>query len=87
MNNDSKNMLLTMFQLQNGHRKLSEFTDIGTYPDCYISQLSFGVERPGLKNWYIWFFFNDCKCARWDNTKKGLISFPILDYISFEDKI
>jgi hypothetical protein len=87
MNNDSKYLLLTLFRLQNGHRKLSEFTDIGTYPDCYISELSFGVDRPGLKNWYIWFFFDGFECVCWDNTKIESIPFPILDHISFEDKI
>lgn len=87
MNNDSKCLLLTLFQLQNGHRKLSEFTDIGGCPDCYISELIFGVDRPGLINWFIWFFFDGYECVRWDNTKIGSFPFPILDHISFEDKI
>ena len=87
MNAESKIMLLIMFQLQNGHRKLSEFTDIGIYPDCYISELSFDVGLPVLRNWYGWFYFKDCECIRWDNTRIKSCSFPILDYISFEDKI
>ena len=87
MNNDSKIMLLMMFQLQNGHQKLSEFTDIGGCSDCYISELSFSVDRPRLINWFNWFFFDGYECVHWDNTKNGSFPFPILDYISFEDKI
>lgn len=37
MNNDSKCLLLTLFQLQNGHRKLSEFTDIGGWKTVYFN--------------------------------------------------
>ena len=87
MNNDSKIVLLMMFQLQNGHRKLGEFTDIGTYPDCFISELGFEEGRPVLRRGYGWFYFKDCVCVCWHNTKIESISFPILDYISFEDKV
>ena len=39
MTDEQKCLILTLFQIQNGHRKLSEFADIGTNSDCYISEL------------------------------------------------
>ena len=89
MNAESKIMLLIMFQLQNGHRKLSEFTG-GMFWDCFIWELELDVEHsPSLKTEYSnhFFIFNVDGCVCWDFNNGDFKPFPILDYISFEDKI
>lgn len=87
MNREQKCLILTLFQLQNGNRKLSEFTDVGKFPDCFVSELE--LRNTDLRSTYLfhWFYFNDNDCRRWDNTRSKFETFPIFDYISFEDKI
>ena len=88
MNREQKCLILTLFQLQNGNRKLSEFTDIGEYPDCFISELVLNtMTTPILCHDYYWFIFTEEGIVRWDNARRCSWSFPILDYISFEDKV
>lgn len=90
MNNDSKIMLLMMFQLQNGHRKLSEFTGNGVFSDCFVWELELDVGvDPSLKreDSIHFFIFDYDGCVCWNVNKKAFDPFPILDYISFEDKI
>ena len=49
MTDEQKCLILIMFRIQNGHRKLSDFADIGTYSDCYISELELdGNDPPSL---------------------------------------
>lgn len=88
MNREQKCLILTLFQLQNGNRKLSEFTDIGDCPDCYISELVLTAAfNPSLYHSLHWFMLGEERCIRWDVTHSNAYPFPILDYISFEDKV
>lgn len=89
MNAESKIMLLILFQLQNGHRKLSEFTG-GVFWDCFIWELKLDVDGGhSLKNKVNlnMFIFEDDGCICWDVNNRDFKPFPILDYISFEDNI
>lgn len=87
MTDEQKCLILIMFRIQNGHRKLSEFADIGTYSDCYISELELdGNDPPSSYCGCHWFLFLE-ECRRWDDTRSKFETFPIFDYISFEDKI
>ena len=79
MTDEQKCLILIMFRIQNGHRKLSDFADIGTYSDCYISELELDGNDPPSS-------FRE-ECRRWDDTRSKFETFPIFDYISFEDKI
>jgi hypothetical protein len=39
MNKEQRCLILMLFRLQNGHRKLSEFVNINKFPDCFVSDL------------------------------------------------
>lgn len=88
MNKEQACLILALFQLQNGNRKLSDFTGIGDCSDCYISELVLDAKHnPSLCRTFHWFMLDGERCVRWDNAQRRSWSFSILDYISFEDKV
>ena len=88
MNKEHRCLILMLFQLQNGHRKLSEFVNINKFPDCYISELVLDSNgEPSLYSGLTWFLYDENGCKFLNYTKTWSTPFPILDYISFEDKV
>ena len=77
-----------MFQIQNGNRKLSEFVNIGKFPDCFVSEMVLDSDdNPSLYSGLSWFIYDENGCKSMNYTKTWFEPFPIFDYISFEDKI
>lgn len=84
---DQIDLILTLFQLQNGERLLSDFTDVGSeeYTNLKIKDLYNVI---GGLFYEIWWISNTLVDFQIYSRKQWKFNpFPIFDYISFEDKI
>ena len=79
-------LILTLFQLQNGERLLSDFTDVGSeeYVDLKIKDL---YKVGGLFYEIWWIIYNPHGFQIYSRPAWNFRPFPIFDCISFEDKI
>lgn len=82
-------LILTLFQLQNGERLLTDFTDVGAkeFVDLKIKDL---IKVEGGLIYGIWWisYSNSSYGFRiYSRSTWNFKPFPIFDYISFEDKI
>ena len=83
---DQIDLILTLFQLQNGERLLSDFTDVGSeeYVDLKIKDL---YKVGGLYYDIWWIIYNPHSFQIYSRSAWNFRPFPIFDCISFEDKI
>lgn len=85
---DQIDLILTLFQLQNGERLLSDFTDVGSeeYVDLKIKDLK--KLGGGLIYRIWWISYNSSYDFHiYSRSTWNFNPFTIFDYISFEDKI
>lgn len=85
---DQIDLILTLFQLQNGERLLTDFTDVRAeeFVDLKIKDL---IKVEGGLFYKIWWISYDSSYGFhiYSRSTWKFKPFPIFDYISFEDEI
>lgn len=86
---DQIDLILTLFQLQNGERLLSDFTDVGSeeYVDLKIKDLKKLGGGLIYRIWWISYNSSSVDFHIYSRSTWKFKPFPIFDCISFEDKI
>jgi aspartyl/asparaginyl-tRNA synthetase len=84
---DQIDLILTLFQLQNGERLLSDFTNVDQeYAHLKIKDMEILQESLFYDIW--WTIYDPGEGFQIYSRKRWEFNpFPIFDYISFEDKI